>query len=292
MRHLAAAWSKILALYPGTSRGGVPRRPESPQDCVDIAGEADWHRASFRMLCWNGRDQVSRSAAAQGWAGFEPPMPRCFASAVRAAGAELVVDVGANTGFYSLLAVAVSPDIRVTAYEPLPYVRDMLAANIACSPDRDRITVLPYALSDFSGTGTLFVPDAAHGLVETSASLAATFKDGALSRQQVGVATLDALHTGAPRVAVLKVDAEGHDLQVLRGARSVLLRDRPTVFVEVLLGADEAGLTRLLNECGYLDRALRQDGQSPFGRVVVHDSQAWNHLWVPEDRARQEIPAG
>jgi FkbM family methyltransferase len=260
-------------------------RTEKHPKLVDIVGEADWHWPKFRMKSCNALDQVACGAAAKGWTWFEAPMPHYFADAVRRAGTALVVDVGANTGFYSLLALAVSDQVTAVAYEPLESARVILAANLKLNRARKRAEVSACAVSDRSGPRDLFVPESRFGLVETSASLMASFKGGKGTRHKVPGTTLDARHGGSPRVGVLKIDAESHDLAVLHGAETVLTRDRPVVFVEVLLGADEHGLTSVLNRCGYVDCVLRPEGATEPRRVVRHDTEAWNHMWIPDENA-------
>ena len=227
-----------------------------------------------------GRDQVV-GAAAQGWTEFEKPMPRYFAQAVRDAKGGVILDVGANTGFYTLLAISLLKTVRVVAYEPLDSVRNILCRNLRLNRARSRVTVLSFAASNANGRVTLFIPDASHGLVETSASLSSAFKNEPGARQSVTTKTLDSMHLTGPRVAVIKIDAEGHDIEVLRGAEQLMLRDRPIVFVEVLFGADEQGLTEILNRCGYSDILLFPDGASAPSRTVTHQTLAWNHMWVP-----------
>ncbi len=208
-------------------------------------------------------------------------MPAYFAKAVQAAGRGLVIDVGANTGFYTLLALAASRKVTVAAYGPLDSVRRILGENLRLNATRRRARVHADAISDSVGARTFFIPSATHGLVETSSSLCETFKGPGGTTQMVNATTLDARYTGRPRVRIIKIDAEGHDLEVLRGAEGVLRRDRPVVFVEVLLGADEEGLTALLQRCGYEDCVLRADGASAPSTRVRHDTTAWNHMWVP-----------
>jgi hypothetical protein len=97
--------------------------------------------------------------------------------------------------------------------------------------------------------------------------------------------TLDVDFRTSRRVGFIKVDAEGHDLKVLSGARSLLLRDRPIVFVEVLWGADEEKLTALLKHVGYVDVIMRPTeiiGPQP---EVRHDTFGWNHIWLPQEQA-------
>jgi len=103
--------------------------------------------------------------------------------------------------------------------------------------------------------------------------------------------TLDAEFRAARRVAFIKVDAEGHDVQVLAGAKSLLQRDRPIVFVEVLLGADEARLTSLLSQVAYVDLVMRPTEIRGPHREVRHDTFGWNHVWLPEEKAGISIKA-
>jgi FkbM family methyltransferase len=254
-------------------------------DIIDIVGEPGWHLPSFRMHSCNARDQVACSAAAGGWQSFERPTPAAFADAVHHAGDGLVIDVGANTGFYSLLAVSVSADVGVVAYEPYAPVRQRLQANLRLSPRRRAIKVCPFAASDTAGDKLLYVPDGSHGLVETSASLWAEFKASGTASARVKAVRLDDQHAGRRRVAVIKVDAEGHDLEVLQGAAGILQRDRPILFLEVLLRADEAGLTRLLHDHAYVDVTLLPDAAPLVLADTRHHTLAWNRLWLPREEA-------
>lgn len=219
-----------------------------------------------------------------GWKHFETPMPQYFAAAVRQAQKGLIVDVGANTGFYSLLSLCVSRKVKVCAYEPFPPVFKILQENITQNGFSKRVTISPFAVSNANAVSTLYVPDDGHGLVETSASLNAEFKEHIGGHQSVTVRKLDDLHPPGSKVSIVKVDAEGHDLDVLHGAESVLKRDRPIVFVEVLLGANETGLTDVLQRCGYQDIVLFPNGASKPGNRVVHETLAWNHMWVPQEK--------
>ncbi|WP_167384090.1 FkbM family methyltransferase [Acetobacter pomorum] len=260
-------------------------RPAPKEGMVEICGEKDWDIPAFFMDPCAGRDQVVNAVQAGGWKSFEAPMPQYFAAAVKQAQKGLVVDVGANTGFYSLLSLCVSRRIKVCAYEPLPPVFNILQENISQNGFSKRVTLSPFAVSNSNAVSTLYVPDAGHGLVETSASLNAEFKEHIGSHQSVTVRKLDDLHPAGSHVAIMKVDAEGHDLDVLHGAEALMQRDRPIVFVEVLLGANETGLTDVLQRCGYQDIVLFPNGASQPGNRVVHETLAWNHMWVPQEKA-------
>ncbi len=195
------------------------------------------------------------------------------------------MDVGANTGFYTLLALSISNRVTVAAYEPMASVRGILLANLKLNELRRRVRVFPQAVSDRDGEQTLYIPDDRHGLVETSASLSAGFKSDVTATEKVATRRLDTMHVRGRRVAVIKIDAESHDLEVLCGARNIMRCDRPVVFLEVLLGADEAALTELLTKCRYKDVVLFPEGPSAHRNSVVHETRAWNHMWLPEEHA-------
>ncbi len=267
------------------------RKSEAPWHtaCVDIVGESGWDTPGFKMLACDAKDQVACTAAARGWRIFEQPMPAVLCALLSSVKPGIFVDVGANTGFYSLLALAVSSRVTVVAYEPLASVRAILLKNLALNKaalkTAARSRISPRALSDATGRARLFLPDQGHGLVETSASLSATFKESVHGYETIRRTTLDVDFRTSRRVGFIKVDAEGHDLKVLSGARSLLLRDRPIVFVEVLWGADEEKLTALLKHVGYVDVIMRPTeiiGPQP---EVRHDTFGWNHIWLPQEQA-------
>ena len=147
---------------------------------------------------------------------------------------------------------------------------------------------MPAALSNRIGEAPLFIPSQEHGLVETSASLEAGFKAGHSAVEQVPVSTLDALvrrHPRPRRVAVIKIDVEGHDAAVLSGASRTIRWHRPIIFIEVLPTSDLASMARLLKRHRYTDLGLRPDGIVDAGRDVRFDWAAWNHAFVPRERA-------
>ena len=230
-----------------------------------------------------GRDQVV-TAARYDWSAFERPLPAIFLACVPAH-AGLVVDVGANTGFYALLAVAAAGRTRVVAFEPDPAVLPLLRENVALNREERRIAVCAAGVSDRSGTARLYVPTQEHGLVESSSSLEQAFKETHSRVHEVRVTTLDAHLAGwrhrLSRVSIIKIDVEGHEAAVLRGSAATVRRWRPIIFVEVLDRGEMASLTRFVAEHGYVDIPLRPQGPlEPAGSVAFH-AEAWNHAFVP-----------
>jgi FkbM family methyltransferase len=238
-----------------------------------------------------GADQIARDLFRFGWHGFERPVPDVFARCVSATEG-LVLDVGANTGFYALVAARASPSARVHAFEPFPAALRFLEENLHLNGGLEGcVNVFPYAVSDAVGQQPLYVPDPGHGLVETSCSLNGSFKERVVDEVTVDVVTLDA-HVdalGRPVVGVVKIDVESLEHRVLAGAEGVLARDRPLVFVEVLPSGDPEAIERIRTRHGYLAVRLRPEA-AVMGRPVAHDPQGWNQALVPEEKAARLEP--
>src|SRR5207253_2723209 len=125
-------------------------------------------------------------------------------------------DVGANSGYYALLAAAVAPDVTVDAYEPYPPAEALLRANIRVN-GASRVRVHGVAVGAAPGRATLYIPDPSHGLLETSSSLNPQFTpERPGSEIAVEVVTLDERHPpGTPYPALLKIDVESLEPDVL-----------------------------------------------------------------------------
>lgn len=141
------------------------------------------------------------------------------------------VDVGANVGFHTVLAAqAVGPDGRVVSVEPAPWSLELLRANVWRHGAR-QVTVAPVAASDAAGTVRLEL-DPRH---RSGARL--TDAPGAV---EVETARLDELVPDGA-VDVMKVDVEGAEPLVLRGAPGLL--DRSPSLVAVVEFRDEPHLS-------------------------------------------------
>lgn len=147
------------------------------------------------------------------------------------------IDVGANVGFYSLLAALWSPTIQVVAFEPVPQIFSSLLRNVRLNRLDDRIRCENTALSSQSGTATLLLPLSNGADPETTGTLVA---DGWQSRQnsarlQVKSERFDDYEQRSPmKVDLVKIDVEDFEADVLAGMRATLLRDRPFIVCEVL----------------------------------------------------------
>lgn len=159
-----------------------------------------------------------------------------FASAFsqRIKHSHVTYDVGANTGYFSLLAASQSPTNGVVvAFEPVPEILHDLQRMVAANDFENRVKTSQIALSDSVGTVKLFTPaSATSGVIET-AIRHANIKDA--EAIEVKTSTLDSYIyvDGNPPPDILKIDVEGAEASVLTGARELLKNGRPTILLEV-----------------------------------------------------------
>jgi FkbM family methyltransferase len=154
------------------------------------------------------------------WLGsYEPDMQRLVAKLVNAG--SVFYDVGANVGFYSLLASGLVDTGKVFAFEPLPrniyYLQRHMALNHV-----DNVEVLEMAVCDRIGTSCFDSEDTrAMGRLKASGNI------------QVQTTTLDALlqqQKIAPP-AYIKMDIEGAEFHALQGGERCLRDFRPVLFL-------------------------------------------------------------
>ncbi len=163
----------------------------------------------------------------------------------------LFVDVGANFGYYSLLWAGQGEKCRVMAFEASPRVFQGLSHNIEINDLSRRVTTSSQAVSDREGR--LRFTEAPVG--ETGSGRVAV--DGGL---EVSATTLDHALERINEVAILKIDAEGHDFSVLCGAREAFRR---RVFRHVFW------------------EACPQDFETTYGKEFCQMARESGYEWAP-----------
>jgi len=186
---------------------------------------------------------------------------------------DTAIDAGAHIGFFTMqMAAIVGPAGKVYAFEPLDPNADLLEQSIVENRFSDRIVFQRAAVGAASGTATLTFP------VETLNSGGAyLLRDGTLPltgnvKKSVPLVALDDVALRRP-VRLIKMDVEGAEPQVIRGAARLLKEDRPIILSELHptqlerasgIGADE--FLAELRGLGY--RAYRLDDSGQVGAVI------------------------
>jgi FkbM family methyltransferase len=152
-----------------------------------------------------------------------------------------LIDVGAHTGAFTL-PMAQLPDVGVLAFEPIPEVAKRLQERLGRElGDRaGNVAVFSVALGDLPRRSTLSIPTVDGNPMLERASIVTNFEAvrahdpvrlGASVNCEVDVWPLDSLDLHD--VKAIKLDAEGNEYAVLRGARHTIARCRPFISVEL-----------------------------------------------------------
>jgi len=207
-----------------------------------------------------------------------------------------VLDVGAHHGLYTLLAsVAVGPSGKVVAFEPSPREQKQLRDNVRLNRCRN-VRIEPVAVGSSRGRANLF-------LVQGSEDYCNSLRPPAVKADTVGVSvaveTLDDFlrENRIPRVDFLKVDVEGGELEVLRGASKLLASElRPVIMCETAeirtapWGYSAREIVGALEQLQYVWFSIRPDG-TLSELMPEEDLQDTNLAAVPRERVQETISA-
>lgn len=152
--------------------------------------------------------------------------------------ADVLIDVGANVGYYCCVACAKGR--KVVAVEPVPENLRYLCANLRVNGWADEVEVFPVGLAAAPGLADLYGAGTGASLVRGWAGTSPRFA------QTIALSTLDILlgERFAGKKLVIKVDVEGAEYAALRGAsRTLQMSPRPVWLVEITLSEHRQGST-------------------------------------------------
>ena len=217
-------------------------------------------------------DVAGRAICDDGW--YEPDTVQVFSTLLRPGA--VFLDVGAAFGQYTLLASrAVGDTGRVYAFEPDPVSFGLLCGNVK----RNRlgnVTTAQIALGDAAGALDLYIgsPD---NLGTTSLSRPYNHTGQTV---RVDVVPLDQC---LERVDLIKIDVEGAESLVIRGAEKVLAT-RPTLVIEfeetnqARFGSSCAELARMLRTMGYVLESILEGERIPYEAIHSVKHSTFNVL--------------
>lgn len=203
---------------------------------------------------------------------------------------QIVLDIGANIGFFAItMAALVGPTGHVYAFEPIPTNADLLARSIAENKFAERMTLEHAAVGAVAGEIQMVVPEPGYSLNSGGAYI---FMDGmelpdTHSLHTVPMLRIDNYMMQHP-VSFIKIDVEGAEPLVLRGAENLLQTDRPVILSELhglqtqkVSGCTPTDFIAEMHERGY-DCYMLGDGQPEELITAADDYDVSSVVFVPQ----------
>lgn len=204
-----------------------------------------------------GWSWITGSAPHGCWIGtYERDAQRVFVENVREG--EVVYDIGANAGFFTLLASKLAgPHGTVYAFEPLPRNVAFLERHVALN-HCGNVQILKVAAAAQSGTARFSAP--------FHPSMGSLSEQGEL---EVETRSLDGLvASGIEHPQFMKIDVEGAESEVLRGGAAMLRESHPTILLSTHGWRQQELCSDILREQGYVLTLLR-DGSADGNYVLL-----------------------
>jgi FkbM family methyltransferase len=262
--------------------------PERFWDLLSFEGNFSVELGNDQFQVSHTGEWLENSLFWKGISGYEPVSFELWKNACQFS--KTILDVGANTGLYSLIAKTVNPSSQVYAFEPLPSFNKALKENIRLN--RYDIRVVDQAVSDFIGTAEFYAPQRGQGNLYSSSLSLEHYENHQKSTpivHQVDVTTLDTFvkEQGIRSVDLVKIDAEGQDSNVLKGFLNSVQQFQPDFIVEVQ--SDEIGqeIQAMLTPEKYL--YFNIDEVTGLKQTDILQRNYWLNFWICKVETAQKL---
>ncbi|MFI5071363.1 MAG: FkbM family methyltransferase [Terriglobales bacterium] len=198
------------------------------------------------------------------------------------------IDVGAHVGRHTFpLARCVGSSGKVFAFEPIPAIAAQLRAAIKAELDHHEIELRECALADTNGEVDFVLVREAPGY----SGLLPRHYDSEVTTEiiRVNVQRLDDLASCLPPIRFIKIDCEGAELRVMRGAKKLLKRDRPIISFECgdasleSYNYDAGDIFDFLDGVGYAIRSIHRDSLDRGHFIMSCARQEyWDYIAIPK----------
>ncbi len=181
---------------------------------------------------------------------YEPIQPYLLVELAKILEKFVFLDVGANIGLYSILVGSLENCEKVVSFEPNKHCLPEIHANIALNGLIEKIQTHELALSDRKGDAEFLITSALSG----ASGMAVSRPFSKLGTHAVTVRTdiLDSVCSAFTVAVVIKIDVEGHEMHVLKGAKRILSDHFGILQLEILPdGRQEEKINDLLESFGW-----------------------------------------
>lgn len=193
-----------------------------------------------------------------------------------------VLDVGANVGFFTLLAASkIGSTGHVYAFEPVPSVRSALEYNLSLNLF-DNVTIYAKAVSDITGTVVINEGPEGHKGLSSMRPL-----ESVTRQHNIESVAINDITAELGKICLIKIDVEGAELLALRGMVQLLNRDRPYLVIEFTdaflksFGHTDVMLRSFLEENGYTLWLIESTGLVVLNNDLTKLPLQFNVLCTP-----------
>lgn len=195
-----------------------------------------------------------------------------------------ILDIGANTGVYSLIAKTINPSAKVYAFEPVKRVFDKLILNVKLN--KYDVTCEEFAVSSYDGKGVIYDQDIEH--IYSVCVNKNIMPSANVVKTEINTIRIETYvkQKKIPKVNLIKIDVETHEAEVLKGMGDYLGQMRPVILVEVL--NDEVGkkIEEILEGKNYLYFNINEK-TTPLQVEHITKSKDYNYLICSREIAQR-----
>jgi FkbM family methyltransferase len=215
----------------------------------------------------------------EGLKGFEPVSLGLWAKLCKLS--DTIIDVGANTGVFSLVAGAANPKAHIYAFEPSERILSKLKRNI----DLNGFSVYPVGLGVSNKTGSFTFYDTLDEH-NTSASLSPDMNLKGKIEVTINTITLDEfLQPKFIRPDLVKIDVEKHEAEVIEGFLQSIKKYHPTILIELLSDSIAARVQELIKDVPYQYYSISEE-KGIKRADKLSQSEGYNFLICTEEVAK------
>lgn len=200
--------------------------------------------------------------------------------------ANCILDIGANTGIYSLVAASINPNAEVFAFEPVQRTASIFKTNLELNPTL-KIDLFEMAVSNNSGTATFYdLPTSSQYSASLNEDMLATYSNRIT--YDVTVVKLDDFEElKNKKIDLIKLDVEMHEPEAIEGMIEIIKSNEPTFLIEILtpeIGEKVALLLKSIDYCCFsIDeynppKYLTEITQSDFHNLLLIKKEKLNLL--------------
>lgn len=196
---------------------------------------------------------------------------------------DVIFDIGAYNGLYSILAATINPDANIYAFEPTPSTFNILKRNVLVN-NLENIDISNMALSNIQGRAQFYLP--MDSTLPSDASLLKGFRPDS-KVVDVRVETIDDFvqKNDIGKIDLIKLDVEAVEPLVLQGGLMQIEIHRPIIICEVLYNRTEKELENFFSKLSYAYYLITNKGLVVSENIIGDKTYEFrNWIFVPQEK--------